>query len=132
MKKTISFLKSIYDGLTVYILWYLFTAFVIWIGIYSINLISVNYIQVLGSLLVVRQVIGVFNMRTDKHLKKDKIKNRITELKEINLETLEGQYLFAALAKITTESQRDKTPDEVMEQLFILKEKMQLNDYNNG
>ena len=41
----------------------------------------------------------------------------ITDLKEIDRTTKEGRLLFAALAKITTESQTDKTPYEVMEQL---------------
>ena len=41
----------------------------------------------------------------------------ITDLKEIDRTTKEGRLLFAALAKITTESQTDKTPYEVLEQL---------------
>ena len=34
----------------------------------------------------------------------------ITDLQQINTETEEGKMLMAALAKITTESQTDKTP----------------------
>ena len=41
----------------------------------------------------------------------------ITDLKEIDRTTKEGRLLFVALAKITTESQTDKTPYEVLEQL---------------
>ena len=48
----------------------------------------------------------------------------ITNLKQINTETEEGKMLMAALAKITTESQTDKTPYEVLEQLNELKDKM--------
>tara|TARA_R110000823_G_scaffold301235_2_gene422142 strand:+ start:420 stop:545 length:126 start_codon:yes stop_codon:yes gene_type:complete len=38
--------------------------------------------------------------------------------------TEEGKMLMAALAKITTESQTDKTPCDVLEQLNELKDKM--------
>ena len=54
----------------------------------------------------------------------------ITDLEEINTSTKEGRLLFAALAKITTESQTDKTPYEVLEQIEILATKMDSsNDY---
>jgi hypothetical protein len=45
-------------------------------------------------------------------------------INEINTETEEGKMLMAALAKITTESQTDKTPYEVLEQLQKLKDEM--------
>jgi hypothetical protein len=48
----------------------------------------------------------------------------ITEINQINTKTEEGKMLMAALAKITTESQTDKTPYEVLEQLNKLKDKM--------
>lgn len=48
----------------------------------------------------------------------------ITKLEQINTETEEGKMLLAALAKITTESQTDKTPYEVLEQLNKLKDEM--------
>lgn len=48
----------------------------------------------------------------------------ITDLNEIDRSTKEGRLLFAALAKITTESQTDKTPYEVLEQLDDLATKM--------
>jgi len=48
----------------------------------------------------------------------------VTDLKEIDRTTKEGRLLFAALAKITTESQTDKTPYEVLEQLEDLATKM--------
>ena len=54
------------------------------------------------------------------------MEERITELNQINTETKEGKMLFAALAKITTESQKDKTPDEVISQLNELQDKMSL------
>ena len=46
------------------------------------------------------------------------------DLNDINTETEEGKMLIAALAKITTESQTDKTPYEVLEQITELKDKM--------
>jgi len=45
-------------------------------------------------------------------------------INEINTETEEGKMLMAALAKLTTESQTDKTPDEVLEQVQRLKDEM--------
>ncbi len=52
------------------------------------------------------------------------VKAKLTELNDISTETNEGKLLMAALAKITTESQTDKTPDEVIAQLNELAEKM--------
>lgn len=46
------------------------------------------------------------------------------ELDKLTDETIEGRLLFAALAKITTESQTDKTPAEVLEQCYVLAEQM--------
>ena len=48
----------------------------------------------------------------------------ITDFIKINTEHEEGKLLMAALAKITTESQTDKTPNEVMKQLNDLRDKM--------
>ena len=45
-------------------------------------------------------------------------------IKEIDQDTIEGRMLMAALAKITTESQTDKTPDEVVKQVMRLQRKM--------
>lgn len=54
------------------------------------------------------------------------IKNmeKITTLSQINKEIPEGRLLLAALAKITTESQTDKEPDEVIQQCEELAEEM--------
>ena len=46
------------------------------------------------------------------------------DLNDINTETEEGKMLMAALAKITTERQTDKTPYEVLEQITELKDEM--------
>ena len=43
---------------------------------------------------------------------------------EINLEIEEGKLLLASIAKLTTESQTDKTPQEVLLQLNQLSENM--------
>lgn len=48
----------------------------------------------------------------------------ITNLNQINTKTEEGKMLLAAIAKITTESQTDKTHYEVLEQLNKLKAKI--------
>jgi len=49
---------------------------------------------------------------------------RLQNLSDVDTNTKEGRYLMAALAKITTESQTDKTPDEVLEQCYLLQEEM--------
>jgi hypothetical protein len=41
-------------------------------------------------------------------------------ISEIDRNTKEGRLLLAAIAKLTTESQTDKTPDEVMAQCEAL------------
>lgn len=48
----------------------------------------------------------------------------IESTNQINANTHEGRLLLAALAKLTTESQTDKTPDQVIGQLNGLAEKM--------
>jgi len=48
----------------------------------------------------------------------------IKDIRGINDKTVEGKMLLAALAKITTESQIDKTPDEVLNQIADLCEQM--------
>ena len=48
----------------------------------------------------------------------------ITIVTDINTDTEEGKLLVAALSKITTESQTDKTPNQVIDQLNRLKDKM--------
>ena len=51
----------------------------------------------------------------------------LPEINDINLidtSTSEGKLLLAAVAKITTESQTDKTPNEVLNQLEELSAKM--------
>jgi hypothetical protein len=55
---------------------------------------------------------------------REQLKTKKMDLKEIDRTTKEGRLLFAALAKITTESQTDKTPYEVLEQLEDLATKM--------
>lgn len=44
----------------------------------------------------------------------------IKNLSDINTNCVEGRLLMAALAKLTTESQKDKTPDEVIQQCAAL------------
>lgn len=53
-----------------------------------------------------------------------KTKNMITKINEINLEAEEGKLLLASIAKLTTESQTDKTPQDVLKQLNKLSKKM--------
>lgn len=44
----------------------------------------------------------------------------LKNLSEVNINCVEGRLLMAALAKLTTESQTDKTPDEVIQQCVEL------------
>jgi len=48
----------------------------------------------------------------------------ITDLNEIKVDKDEGKLLMASIVKITTESQTDKTPNEVIEQLNKLADKI--------
>ncbi len=48
--------------------------------------------------------------------------DKLSDIRDINTDTLEGKYLLMAIAKITTESQTDKTPNEVLEQVRYLHE----------
>ncbi len=48
----------------------------------------------------------------------------INDLDDINYKTEEGKLLMAAIAKLTTESQTDKTPYEVIGQLNDLADGM--------
>ena len=48
----------------------------------------------------------------------------MTDINQININTIEGKYLMAALAKLTTESQTDKTPYEVLAQVKELAERL--------
>lgn len=48
----------------------------------------------------------------------------IKTISEINTNCAEGRLLMAALAKLTTESQTDKTPDEVIKQCNELADDM--------
>ncbi len=45
-------------------------------------------------------------------------------INEINIDIPEGKLLLASMAKITTESQTDKTPNQVLRQLNKLSKKM--------
>ncbi len=64
-----------------------------------------------------------FTIQSNTNLKN--YRTMITDVNQINTETEDGKMLMAALAKITTESQTDKTPYEVLEQLNDLKDKME-------
>jgi len=59
--------------------------------------------------------------------RENKFNKMITDLNDINRTTEEGRLLFAALAKITTESQADKTLDEVFQQLNNIANKIDEN-----
>ena len=54
----------------------------------------------------------------------------IKEINDIRRDTPEGRLLFAALCKITTESQTDSEPDEVLEQLNQLAYSMDFMERN--
>lgn len=46
------------------------------------------------------------------------------DINDISKETEEGKMLIAAIAKISTESQTNKTPDEILAQVQKLKDKI--------
>lgn len=48
----------------------------------------------------------------------------ITDINQIDTKTEQGKLLLAAIAKITTESQTDKTPNEILSQLHKLVDNM--------
>ena len=48
----------------------------------------------------------------------------IQTIQDIKRDSAEGRLLFAAIAKITTESQTDKTPDDVLGQINELADQM--------
>jgi len=52
----------------------------------------------------------------------------ITDISQINTKTDEGKMLIAALAKISTESQTDKTPYEIIKQVNDLVSEMPFED----
>lgn len=49
---------------------------------------------------------------------------KIVEISDIDISIKEGRYLMAALVKLTTESQTDKTPFEVLDQCYELQLEM--------
>jgi hypothetical protein len=49
---------------------------------------------------------------------------KIKTINDIDTKTESGKLLLAALAKISTESQRDKEPDEILAQIINLKNDM--------
>lgn len=49
----------------------------------------------------------------------------ITDINEIDRNSDSGKLLFAAIAKISTESQTDKTPGEILQQLNELSSKIE-------
>lgn len=57
-------------------------------------------------------------------MREDRIPIGIETINQIDTSTMEGKLLSAAIAKITTESQTDKTPDEVIVQLNQLADVM--------
>ena len=52
----------------------------------------------------------------------------ITDINQINTKIEEGKILLAAIAKIITESQTDKTPHQILEQLNELKDKVSFDE----
>jgi hypothetical protein len=48
----------------------------------------------------------------------------MNSISDIDTSTEEGRLLLAAIAKLATESQTDKTPDEVLHQCATLAEAM--------
>lgn len=53
--------------------------------------------------------------------------NRITDLDQIDRTTKEGKLLFASLIKLSTELYTDKTPFEILDELYVLAREIDLN-----
>lgn len=53
----------------------------------------------------------------------------IKDIKDINRTTHDGRLLFAALVLLTTENRRNKTPDEVIQELNELATKIDGQSY---
>ena len=66
-----------------------------------------------------------------KELLESTTEKTVNDLNDIDTTTEEGKLLFAALAKITTESQKDKTPYEVIKQLNQLNREMKIQSSND-
>jgi hypothetical protein len=65
-----------------------------------------------------------WSYKTQKYI----IMSNFKTINQISLNSREGRLLMAALAKITTESQTDKTPDEVLAQVYDLQKEMFKNE----
>jgi len=52
----------------------------------------------------------------------------IKETNQINTDTPEGFMLLMAIAKITSQYETNKTPDEVLNEISILADKVKNND----
>ena len=69
MKTKLTF-KSIIDGIGSYLLYYLWTALLIYAASLMIGYIRLNYLQCLGGLIILRQIMIIFTVPSDKHLRK--------------------------------------------------------------
>ena len=95
-------------------------------GTADIEKILIDFLSFLNENGYINDYDFVYETQIKKFIKQIKTNKMevITDLNEIDRSTKEGRLLFAALAKITTESQTDKTPYEVLEQLEDLATKM--------
>ncbi len=66
-------LKSILDGIATYLAYYLWTAFVLWLGCKLMGL-PLSYWPFIGFVLVFRQIVGLIAGKTDRHLKDEPVK----------------------------------------------------------
>lgn len=84
MKKTKATFKSITDGIASYLLFYLWTAFAIWLGFHLLGFtfIALTYFKALGFVIIIRQTMGLLKTKGDLHIPKDDI-NQIMERLEI-------------------------------------------------
>lgn len=112
MKKTKLGLISIVDGITNYITFYLWTAFMIWAGIKLLNLLEVNYFQCLGGLIFLRQLVAIIVNKTDKHIKNNSIIELEKERLEWSLKTFPEATPIASLRKL--ESEIDETEADII------------------
>lgn len=72
MKKTNQVLKTITDGFFSYLVFYFWTAFFVWCGFNMLGIFPVGFLQVLGGLIIFRQLQTIFYHPSNLHLKPKK------------------------------------------------------------
>ena len=67
--RTTKVLKSIVDGIGAYLVFYLWTSLLLWLGFHLLNVIEVAYLQCLGGVMAIRQIVALIIRPTVNHIK---------------------------------------------------------------